>query len=59
MSLEERPVIVNGAAGVLTLRDGEPFSLVGVIVRNGRIAEIDIIADPERLRSLDLTALHL
>ena len=52
-----RPALVNGAAGAVSTRDGEPFSVGGVTVRGGKIVEIDILADPERLRQLDLTIL--
>ena len=34
-----------------------PFSVGGFTVRDGRIVEIDFLADPERLRTLDLTIL--
>jgi RNA polymerase sigma factor (sigma-70 family) len=47
-----RPAIVNGAAGALVEVAGRPFAVVGFTVRNGRIAEIDVIADPEKLRGL-------
>jgi hypothetical protein len=33
------------------------FSVGGVTVRGGKIVELDILADPERLRQLDLTVL--
>ena len=46
------PVVVNGAAGVLVVRDGRPVSLGAFTVRGGRIAEIDILADPVRLRAI-------
>jgi RNA polymerase sigma factor (sigma-70 family) len=49
-----RPALVNGAAGVVVARDGRPFAVMGFTVRHGRIAEIDILADPERLSRLDL-----
>ena len=49
--------LINGAAGLVSWRDGEPFSVGGVTVRNRRIVAIDILADPERLRRLDLTIL--
>jgi hypothetical protein len=52
-----QPVLINGAAGVLSTRDGRPFSVGGVTVKGGRIVEMDILADPERLRRLDLTIL--
>ena len=47
------PVIVNGAAGLLVRFPAR--SLVGAFtVANGRIVAIDIIADPDKLRGLDL-----
>jgi RNA polymerase sigma-70 factor, ECF subfamily len=50
-----RPVLVNGAPGFLVARDGEPIALLAVTVRDGKIAEMDILADPARLARLDLT----
>jgi hypothetical protein len=47
---------VNGAAGLLATLDGRPFSVGGVTVRDGKIVEIDILADPERVARLDLPA---
>ena len=57
LGLVNQAVLINGAYGMIALRDGEPFSVGAVTVRGGRIVEIDILADPERLRRLDLTAL--
>jgi ketosteroid isomerase-like protein len=51
-----RPVLVNGGPGFLVARDGEPLALMAVTVRDGRIAEMDVLADPDRLARLDLTA---
>ena len=50
--------LVNGAAGLVSTRDGEPFSVGGFTIRDRKIVEIDILADPERLRRLDLTILE-
>jgi RNA polymerase sigma-70 factor (ECF subfamily) len=58
LSLLVRPALVNGAAGAVSTRDGEPFSVVGFTVRGGKIVAIDILADPARLAGLDLTALN-
>jgi RNA polymerase sigma-70 factor (ECF subfamily) len=52
-----QPVLVNGAPGFLVARDGQPLALIGLAIRDGKITEIDILADPERLSRLDLTAL--
>jgi RNA polymerase sigma factor (sigma-70 family) len=49
-----RPVLVNGAAGMVVIAAGKPFSVMGFTVANGKIVEIDAVADPERLRQLDL-----
>jgi len=51
------PALVNGAAGIVSLHDGVPVSVLAFTVSGGRIAEIDILADAERLRRLDLTVL--
>jgi RNA polymerase sigma factor (sigma-70 family) len=52
-----RPALVNGAAGVVVAPHGRPFSVMGFTVREGKIVEIDGIADPERLQNLDLAGL--
>ena len=52
-----RPALVNGAAGLVVSRRGRPFAVAGFTVARGRIAEIDVLADPKRLRELDLTVL--
>ena len=57
LDLLGRSVLINGAVGVVSFRDGQPFSVGAVTVRGGRIVEMDILADPERLRRLDLTFL--
>jgi RNA polymerase sigma-70 factor, ECF subfamily len=49
--------LVNGAAGVVAMRDGQPLSIMAVTVRGSKIVELDILADPERLAKLDLTVL--
>jgi len=47
-----RPAIVNGAAGVVVAPEGRPFAVVGFTVADGRIVEIDLVADPAKLRRL-------
>ena len=49
--------LINGAAGIVALRDGQPFSVAAITVRAGRIVEVDILADPERLSRLNLAVL--
>jgi RNA polymerase sigma-70 factor (ECF subfamily) len=51
------PVLVNGTPGFLIAPNGQPLALIGLAVRDGKITEIDILADPERLSRLDLTGL--
>jgi hypothetical protein len=54
-----RPALVNGAAGIVAFDPhGRPFSVMGFTIARGKIVEIDILADPSRLRQLDLTALE-
>jgi RNA polymerase sigma-70 factor (ECF subfamily) len=50
-----RRALVNGVAGIVSRAPGGPtFSVMGFAVASGKITEIDILADPERLRLLDL-----
>jgi Sigma-70, region 4 len=52
-----KPALVNGAAGVVVAPEGEPLAVMGFTVRDGKIVEIDVLADPERLGQLDLALL--
>ena len=52
-----RPALVNGAAGVVVAPRGQPFSVMAFTVRHGKIVAIDALADPTRLRQLDLAVL--
>ncbi|MBJ7599167.1 sigma-70 family RNA polymerase sigma factor [Candidatus Nephthysia bennettiae] len=51
------PVLVNGAAGVLVTGGSRPFAVMGFIVAEGKIVEIDAIADPERVRRIAVAVL--
>jgi ketosteroid isomerase-like protein len=53
-----RPALVNGTAGYVVAPGGRPVAVGGFTVVNGKIVEIDILADPARLRHLDLTVLE-
>lgn len=52
-----RRALVNGAPGVVTFADGEPYTVLGFTVARGKIIEMNVLADPARLRRLDLTVL--
>jgi RNA polymerase sigma factor (sigma-70 family) len=49
-----RPALVNGAAGLVVAPHGRLFAVLAFTITRGRIVELDILADPERLRHLDL-----
>jgi len=56
--LSSQLVLVNGDLGFLSRRaDGRVFSVMGFTIAGGKVVEIDILADPERLARLDLAAL--
>ena len=57
VDLTMRPALVNGAAGAVVMRDGAVFAITSVLVRKGKIAEMDFLVDPERLARLDLPVL--
>ena len=49
-------VLVNGVAGYLATRGGEPFSAGAFTVRDENVVALDILADPARLARLELPA---
>jgi RNA polymerase sigma-70 factor (ECF subfamily) len=46
--------LVNGAVGLVGIKDGVPVSVFSPVIRGDRIVEINIVADPARLARLDL-----
>ncbi|MGN6169756.1 MAG: sigma-70 family RNA polymerase sigma factor [Solirubrobacteraceae bacterium] len=58
VELTMRRALINGVAGIVSMREGRPFSIGAFTVREGKIVELDILADPERLGRLDLTVLE-
>lgn len=57
LGLLRRPVLVNGVAGAFCTLEGKPFAVMAFTVRGGKIVEIDVLGDPERVSRLDLTVL--
>jgi RNA polymerase sigma factor (sigma-70 family) len=55
-ALDPRRALVNGAPGIVTFRDGRPFSIMAFEIAGDRIVGLDILVDPERLAGLDLSA---
>jgi RNA polymerase sigma factor (sigma-70 family) len=47
-----RPAIVNGSAGVVLAPAGRPFAVGAFSVVGGRIREIDLVLDPDKLRAV-------
>jgi RNA polymerase sigma factor (sigma-70 family) len=54
---ELHPALVNGAAGMVITVRGRPYAIMGFTVTNGKIIEIDAIADPERVRRIAASVL--
>ncbi len=52
-----QPALVDGALGLVWAPGGRPRVVFGFTIARGRILEIDIVADPEQLRQLDLAVL--
>jgi RNA polymerase sigma-70 factor (ECF subfamily) len=52
-------VLVNGNIGVVSrLPDGRLLSVIGFTIAGGKVVEMDILADPDRLSRLDLSAIE-
>ncbi|HET8525679.1 MAG TPA: RNA polymerase subunit sigma-70, partial [Actinomycetota bacterium] len=50
-----QPALVGGVAGLVWARGGEPRVVFVFTIDDGRIVCIDLIADPERIRELDVS----
>ena len=55
LGLVARPALINGAAGWVSLLDGEVYAIAALTLQDGRITALDILLDPARLARLDLT----
>ena len=53
-----QPALVNGAVGAVWAPRGRPRVVFGFTITRGKIVAIDILADPTRLRQLDLAVLN-
>jgi RNA polymerase sigma factor (sigma-70 family) len=52
-----QPALVNGAIGLVWAPRGRPRVVFGFTITRGKIVGIDLVADPDRLRQLELTVL--
>jgi len=50
-------VLVDGVVGAVLAPQGKLSRVLRYTIKNGRIAKVDIIGDPARLRELDLSIL--
>jgi hypothetical protein len=58
LGLSSQVVLVNGNVGVVSrLPDGRVLSVIGFTIAGGKVVEMDILADPDRLGRLDLSAI--
>jgi RNA polymerase sigma-70 factor (ECF subfamily) len=57
--LSSQVVLVNGNIGVVSrFPDGRVLSVIGFTIAGGKVVEMDILADPDRLSRLDLSAIE-
>jgi RNA polymerase sigma factor (sigma-70 family) len=54
---QQAQVLINGSAGLVTMSHGRPVAVMAFTIAQGKIIEIDILADHDRLRRLDLALL--
>jgi RNA polymerase sigma factor (sigma-70 family) len=54
---ELHPALINGTAGVVITVDGRPYAVMGFTVAQGKIVEIDAIADPARVEAIAASVL--
>ncbi|GAA3342169.1 RNA polymerase sigma factor SigJ [Amorphoplanes nipponensis] len=52
------PALINGAAGAVVVSQGRALSVLAFTVAGGRVVTLDVLADPDRLAALDLSAIE-
>ena len=52
-----KPALVDGAVGLVVAIGGRLRIVLGLTITEGKIVEIEAVADPARLRQLNLTVL--
>ena len=52
-----QPALVDGAVGLVWASGGQPRVVFGFTIARGKIVEIELVADPERLGQLDVAVL--
>lgn len=59
LGLSNQVVLVNGNIGVVSrLPDGRLLSVIAFTIAGGKVVQMDILADPDRLSRLDLSAVN-
>jgi len=59
LGLSSQVALVNGNIGIVArLPDGRVLSVIGFTIADGKVVEMDILADPDRLGRLDLSAIE-
>ena len=53
-----KPALINGAFGLVWASRGQPRVVFSFTITSGKIVAIDMLADPEGLREMDLTMLN-
>jgi RNA polymerase sigma-70 factor (ECF subfamily) len=53
-----QPALVDGAVGIVSAPRGRLSLVLRFTITRGKIVEIDVVADPERLRQLELAILN-
>jgi RNA polymerase sigma factor (sigma-70 family) len=53
-----RPALVDGAVGAVWAPDGEPRGVFIFSIEGGKIAQIEVIVDPEHIREIDVVILE-
>jgi RNA polymerase sigma-70 factor (ECF subfamily) len=53
-----QPALVDGTVGVIVAPYGRLFRVLRLTITNGKISQVDVVADLKRLRQLDLAVLE-
>ena len=53
-----RPALINGIAGLVWAPGGQPRAVFAFTMARGKVVELELIADPERIRQMEVVILN-
>ncbi len=57
LAVNARTVLINGAVGAVVVPRGKLYAMLAIRIENGKVVEIEVTGDPERLAAVEIATL--